>query len=202
MRVPRTIRVPNPAYYTEDRKREEVENSGYAVEDFYPEEYGKSLPDDGGWIMLLMTVKVGRELPGDKVETITVPRMSIWFAVPTTSSNGAAQAIIQTPQGAVHIWPHEYNCCDLDKFLEFSPEEGFHTHFLSSVGAFHEESLFYLRSRGIGKAQAQRMLLVTLKDPLYCWFSFDQEIADCFSEGAGTPYLFHHNHVRRAKAHA
>lgn len=72
-------------------------------------------------------------------------------------------------------------------------------HFLSpSTAGFPEEALFYLRSRGIGKAHAERMLMPVLKDPLYCYFTFAPEIAENFGEGVGTPYLHSVNHQRRA----
>src|ERR1043165_223561 len=83
------------------------------VEDYFPEDYGKQLPEDGAWIMLLMSVHVGKPLTQGKSETIEVPHLSVWFATPTVSQSGYREvrpkkAVIQTPQGEVHIWPHEY----------------------------------------------------------------------------------------------
>lgn len=121
-RITRTIRVPNPDYWTEERQRQTIEASGYEVEDFFPED------------------------------------------------------------------------------LEFSDEDGFNIHFLSENGAFDEQALFYLRSRGISKGEAQRMLLVNLKDPHYCYFTFADELRECFGEM--TKRLGPKNHERRAAAHA
>lgn len=153
-RIPKTIRTPNPEYYTESRKRQVVEGSGYEVEDFFPEDFGKKLPDEGGWIIITMTVHCGKELLDETVKHLTVPHLSVWFAVPQVAGNGAIKAAIQTPDGEACVWPHEYNLFNIGKFLEFSDEDGFNIHFLSENGAFDEAALFYLRSRGIaGRAR-------------------------------------------------
>jgi hypothetical protein len=206
--MPLDMKIPpkmtrNPAYDAWIRGNARALRSamGDCDEDYYPEDYDKVIPDDGAWIMILITVNVGRQTHDGKSESITVPRLSIWYALPNKSEQGRYQAIIQTPQGAVHIWVHEYKLCDIGKFLEFSSEDGFNTHFLSASGAFDEAALFYLRSRGIPKGEAQRMLLATLKDPNYCYFTFSEDLASNFSEGTGTPYLHAHNHARRKANH-
>lgn len=199
-RITRTIRVPNPDYWTEERQRQTIEASGYEVEDFFPEDYGKKLPDDGGWIILTVSVHCGRLMPDETTKHIDVPHLSVWFAVPQVAGNGAIKVAIQTPDGEVCVWPHEYNLFDIGKFLEFSDEDGFNIHFLSENGAFDEQALFYLRSRGISKGEAQRMLLVNLKDPHYCYFTFADELRECFGEM--TKRLGPKNHERRAAAHA
>lgn len=189
----------NPEWLESNERRQIIEGSGYAVEDFYPEDYDKKLSPDGGWIMLLMTVRVAKDPDGESEPVaITVPRLSIWYATPTVCQNGAFQAVIQTKSGAVHVWPHEYKCIDIGTWLEFSENDGLNIHFLSEGTGFDEAAMFYIRSRGIGQAEARRMLLATLKDPYYCYFTFDEAIANCFSEGTGTGYLMPHNHARRA----
>lgn len=226
--IPKTI--PNPEWTPgEDDKLQrqltidDMICRGECPEDAFPEEYDKALPDEGGWIMLLMSVRVGKVLAdGQTTKIINVPHFSIWYATPYVSNcrvrlhdiivkprgkrkgdSGYAylrQAVIQTPDGAVHIWPHEYRLVSIEKFLEFTEEDGFSIHFLSpSTAGFPEEALFYLRSRGIGKAHAERMLMPVLKDPLYCYFTFAPEIAKNFGEGVGTPYLNSVNHQRRAR---
>lgn len=194
--------IPNPDWLNSEEYREEERKKsalrGECVEDRFPDDYGKQLPDEGGWIMLLMDVKVGRQIDNERTEHIHVPRLSIWYAMPQRERHGLYQAIISTPQGAVHVWPHEYNVTDIAKWLEFSEKDGLQTHFLSTSGGFDEYALFYLRSRGIPKGQAQRMLLATLKDPNYCYFTFVPEVVACFSESAGVLYLQAVNHERRA----
>ncbi len=102
-KIPKTITIDNPAWLESYERRNQIRHSGYCEEDFYPEDYDKVIPEDGAWIMLLVSVKVGKETGIDDngammTETITVPHLSIWFAKPTVAGNGAHQAIIQTPQ--------------------------------------------------------------------------------------------------------
>ena len=184
--------IVNPEW-VEHRKQQRKENhSGYdyPYEDLYPEGRGKKLPDDGGWIIILLPVRVGTKIDEHTIKHIEVPHLSVWFAVPAMANNGELyQAAIHTPDGEVRIWPHEYQLFNLEKFLEFSDEDGFSIHFLSETGGFDEQAMFYIRSRGISKADAQRMLLPTLKDPNYCWFQFAPEFSDFFPPGTGMPYL-------------
>ena len=214
-RIPRYIKTENPAYAEHMRELARSAggfpgHGGYPEEDLYPEEYGKQLPPEGGWIMLLMAVHVGKELPDGnepdgevsasdyskhgrkvarKVEHIDLPHLSIWYGMPQVASNGLRQASIQTPQGEVRVFPHEYQITDLSKWLEFDEKDGLYIHFLREEG-LPEDAMFYLRSRGISKAEAQRMLLGSVRDPFLCWFSFHPDLAAYFGEGYGTPYIF------------
>ncbi len=192
----------SPEWMESNERRLAIEGSGSSLEDFYPEEYDKKLPPEGGWIMLLMSVRVAKDPDGESEPVaITVPHLSIWYAIPTVVSNGAFQAVIHTRDGAVHVWPREYKCVDIGTYLEFSEGDGLNIHFLSEGSGFDEDAMFYIRSRGIGQAEARRMLLATLKDPYYCYFTFDEAISNCFSEGTGTAYLMPHNHARREASH-
>jgi hypothetical protein len=206
--------IPNPEYIGSPEWEEEKEaakdwlsNAGEPAEDYFPEDFGKQLPEEGAWIMLLMSVHVGKLTTTGKTESITVPHLSIWFALPTISPNGYGghkrrKAIIQHPKGEVHVWPHEYTIVkDLTKYLEMSEEEGFYINFMSEAsGGFDVDKLLYIQSRGIPKAVAQRLLLPELKDPHFCYFTFHQAYSDMFGEGFGTPYLTTANHERRAAA--
>jgi hypothetical protein len=209
--------VLNPAYIGSEEwelEREDIKDTltsnHECIEDYFPEDYGKRIPEEGAWIMLLMSVYVGKAIGNGKSEKVTVPHLSMWFALPTLSQSGdhfgvrRSKAIIQTPQGEVHIWPHEYTVVnDLSKYLEMSEEEGFYIHFISETsGGFDEDSLLYIMSRGIPRATAQRLLLPELKDPYYCYFTFHEAYSEMFGEGFGTPYLTQANHDRRAASRA
>jgi hypothetical protein len=202
MKIPAKT-IPNPKYETWllEQRRNRLAEFGEFDEDYFPAEYGKELPEDGAWIMMLVEVRVGKRLNDETIETISLPHLSMWFAIPNKTTRGTFQAIVQTPHGSVHVWPHEYKKTDISVWLQFSEEDGLNTHFISASGAFDEAALFYLRSRGIPKGEAQRMLLATLKDPNYCYFTFSEDLASCFSEGTGTPYLHAHNHARRKANH-
>jgi hypothetical protein len=207
--------IPNPAYQASDEHRQKVvlfkdtlARMGECVEDYFPAEYGKDLPVEGAWIMLLMSVHVGKANVDGSTTHITVPHLSMWYALPTLTRHTRefdgvkmpmTQAIIHTLGGDVHVWPHEYQRVeDLTKYLEFTEEEGFHIRFLHPETAeFDRVKLFYLRSRGISEAQAKRMLLPELNNPNFCYFQFDEAYSDIFGEGCGTPYLHSGNHRRR-----
>lgn len=174
-------------------------------EDYFPEDYNKALPDDGGWITLLMTVSVS-----NGVDNIEVPHLSMWFAKPTQAQNGNImgfhpyKAIIQTPQGEVHVWPHEYAVIsEIGAYLDFADEtgsQGIKINFMHESGSFDTAKLFYIMSRGISRPDAQRMLLPELKDPHFCYFTMAQEIQYTFGEGFGMPHLLDVNHERRAES--
>jgi hypothetical protein len=197
--------IPNPAYFSDeivqmrlDQFKDSLTRWGECPEDYFPADYEKALPEEGGWIMLLMSVRVGKSV-GDSVKEITVPHLSIWYAMPTKTTHGREfdgvsmplhQAIIRTLDGDVHIWPHEYTPIDLRKYLEFTEADGFYIRFLHpETGGFDDKKLHYIRSRGISEAQAKRWLLPELNNPNFCYFEFDPEIAAVFGEGFGTPYL-------------
>lgn len=202
-RIKKTI--PNPEYQRHVdtlRKNNYDHGRDYPYEDRYPEESGKKLPEDGAWIILLMDVHVGRQIDADTYEGIDIPHLSVWYAMPNMTRQSALhQAVIQTRSGAVHVWPHEYNLFSIEKFLPFLGD-GFDIHFLAENGAFPEDAMFYIQSRGIGKAEAQMMLLPTLKDPNFCYFTFADDLRAFFPSGAGTPYLHAYNHERRKAAHS
>jgi len=220
--------IPNPAWVESEDARlqkqltiEDMIGRGEVPEDAFPEEYGKAIPESGGWIILLVSVMVGREVAEGITKSILVPHLSMWYAMPHVSTARVAmhpmgakprakdrewihlkQAIINTPDGPVHIWPREYRKIDITKFLEFSDDEGLRIHYLSDQAHVDEGSLFYLRSRGIGKGAAQRMLLGTITNSNYCYFTFAPEVTRAIGEGVGMPYLTHVNHQRRAASMA
>lgn len=195
--------------------KDAVTLSGDCVEDYFPQDYDKALPADGAWIMLITSVHVGKAIPAapkvekkpfhspelEPIETcipIELPHLSIWYAMPTVTNLSRkvgpvtvsmSQAIINTPQGEVHVWPHEYIVVkDLSAYLQFTEEDGFNIHFLNpEAEGFPDDKLFYIRSRGIPLAEARRMLLPELKSPHFCYFTFHEEYAKYFPEYTGSP---------------
>ncbi len=203
--------------------KDRLARQGQPFEDVFPEDYDKDLPETGCWIMLLTDIRVGKQTGAteESVKLINVPRLSLWYAMPHTSNcrvmlaelgNGTGrrvkqrdrdfaylrQAVINTPDGAVHVWPREYQKVDINKFLEFSDQDGLQIHYLNEDSGIDDCALFYLRSRGIDKAEAQKMLLGQLANPNFCYFTFVPEITRQFNDGAGMPYLMPINHQRRA----
>lgn len=205
-------------YFKQDIEnfKDVLATSGECVEDFFPGDYDKALPPEGAWIMLITSVNVGKALPAppkitskpfhsdelEPVETcipIRVPHLSIWYALPTVSNFSRKvgpvtmplhKAVIQTPQGEVHVWPHEYVVVkDLAAYLQFTEEDGFNIHFLNpDAEGFPQDKLFYIRSRGIPLAEARRMVLPELKSPHFCYFTLHEEYAKYFPEYTDSPY--------------
>lgn len=203
-RVPKY--VINPEYLKskeflldKEYQKHVIAQSGECTEDYFPEDYGKDLPPDGAWIILLASVHVGKPLPNGQALHIDVPHLSIWYAMPTTTTFSRElekgiklplhQAIIQTPDGEVNIWPHEYSVIkDISPYLEYTEKDGFFINFLNPDAGFDEMQLFYLRARGISLGEARRLLLPTVKSPHCCYFTFHQDYSDQLGEWYGTPY--------------
>jgi hypothetical protein len=218
--------IPNPEWTASQEAKlqkqltmDDMARRGECCEDAFPEDFDRDLPASGAWIMLLVSVRVGRQVDDRTTKIITVPHLSMWYAMPHVSNMRVMlrpmgkrtrereftflrQAVINTPDGAIHVWPHEYQKIDITKFLDLCEEDGLFIHYLSDKARVDESALFYLRSRGIAKADAQRMLLGTLTDSNYCYFTVSPEVAEVFGEGAGMPYLCHENHQRRAESSA
>lgn len=200
MAIPKMI--PNPAYLEspafarrKEAFRDALTAAGELVEDFFPEEYDKQLPETGGWIMLLTEIRVGKTVREGTTKHINVPHMSMWYAMPTLTTcfrelekvkMHMSQAVIHTPDGDVHVWPHEYTRVDIAKYLDFGEADGIHIRFLNpQADGFNVDKLFYLRSRGLGEAAAKRLLLPELATPDYCYFEFDSSITSVFGDGCG-----------------
>lgn len=208
------------ARYQKELTMDDMARRGECVEDAFPENFDKDLPETGGWIMLLISVRVGKQMDDETTKSIIVPHLSMWYAMPHVSNMRVLmhpmgktrardreftflrQAIINTPDGAVHVWPHEYQKIDTNKFLDLCDDDGLFIHYLSDEARVDDSALFYLRSRGIAKADAQRMLLGTLTNSNYCYFTVSPQAAEIFGESAGMRYLCHENHRRRAKSAA
>jgi SUF system FeS cluster assembly, SufBD len=203
MKKPKKM-IINPEWQEYQKNNEglpyDITQAGYCMEDYLPEDYGKKLPEDGGWIMLLMTVTVASPTGVE----ITVPHLSMWFALPGIANIGAVKgvypvkAIIQTPAGEVHLWPHEYNIVkDINEYLNYSEEDGVYIRFMSETGAFDKDAVFYLMARGLSRATAQQLLLGQLKDPHYCYLELHPAYGAALGEGFGMPHLTEANHSRR-----
>ena len=184
--------IINPEYAAEraEQTKDMIAVRGGFVEDYFPEEYDKKLPDTGSWILITIPITVGKEKNDGGILTIEVPRFSIWYALPASINRykelTPQKAEIQTPNGSVCIFPHEYRIVDIASYLVFTEKEGFYINYMTESAKINETWLFYLQSRGIGRAEATRMLLPEIKDPYYCYFTFHEEYHKYF-EGVGMP---------------
>lgn len=142
---------------------------------YFPEVDRKAIPQEGAWIIV-------RDVPRTELlERFEVPRLSMWRARPHVATIGARtldtavgpvvvhphQAVITTPGGDLHLWPHEYVLASNPGALIGDPDSTIHS--LGGEPVLDAEQLFYLRSRGITEHEARLMLIdqVTSTDFVY-----------------------------------
>ena len=174
----------------DEMARETVLCTAESDSTYFPEDHDKDL-GDGSWIFVV-------DPPNGSVDLdFEVPQLSMWFARPNLLNIGKIagrqpyQAVIQTPAGDLHLWPHEYVICENPKML--LGQEGVEIHSLGGDPVLDEEQLFYLTSRGIPGDVATQMLFDQIKSQSYCYVTFPDWAVEFFS-GVGTSLR---SHVRR-----
>lgn len=164
-RIPKYI--PNPEYQGSEEQREEAAALAMTLEDYWsmmPDECGCKIPPEGCWIMV-------KRPPNTE---FTVPPFSMWYALEDVRPRKSAGiyredvglayhlAKILTPRGDLWLWPGEYvPVKDVSKYFEF-PEEHIHINLLGGE-ELAPDKLFYIRSRGISKKDAIKMLIGEVK---------------------------------------
>jgi hypothetical protein len=166
---------------------------------YFPEAYEKEIPDDGCWIFVL-------EEPYTELRTrFRVPELSLWRARPHELNSGGIklggtarirdgvtvrpkQAVITTPGGDLHLWPHEYQICR-DPY-ELMSCEGAEIHEIGGEPVIDEQMLFYLQSRGIGHQDAVMLLIDQVKNNDFVYVTFPEEVTAMFA-GVGQPMWRH-----------
>lgn len=147
---------------------------GYEPSIYFPELDDKAIPEEGAWILVV-------EEPFTELrERFRVPLMSMWRARPHELNAGGLsvngfkhlpkQAVIATPGGDLHLWPHEYVIADQPMLLASDPDAVLHS--LGGQPVLDEQELFYLMSRGISRHQAVMLLFdkVSALDFMYVTF--------------------------------
>jgi hypothetical protein len=166
---------------------------------YFPEEYGKAIPDEGAWIMVL-------DVPHTELSSrFEVPVMSTWRARRHSCNFGhpqsgktvlpftPQQAVISTPGGDLHLWPHEYTIIsDVSFMIGAEPEFDMIT--LGGEPLFDDpvlaERLFYIQSRGISRHEAGLLTLNDQQAPDFVYFVMHPELAAMW-EGVGVPLWRH-----------
>lgn len=136
------------------------------IEDFMPWTVRKELPEEGAWIRVNI-------VPNTEM---VVPPFSQWFATNDFMDVDKfglqiRRVRISTPDGPLWLLPHEY--CRVDDIAQWlgREDEGIFMRMMAGEATrVDPEALLYLRSRGIGKADALLMLLGQIKSPNFCWF--------------------------------
>lgn len=179
--------IINPEWEGCEEQVEEAYSLSQAggLADFYalcPGECGAKIPEKGAWIM----VKISPHTE------FTVPVLSMWYAIedirPHSTTNGQNWhlAKILTPKGDLYLWPNEYTVVkDISPYLEF-PDDHIHIHLLGGM-PMNKEALFYIRSRGISKAEAIKMLLGDVKTQNVAFVTVHPVYQQAFTRGALPP---------------
>lgn len=140
-------------------------------EDFLP---GKNkVPEGGAWILI-------KDPPNTEY---TVPPMSVWFAEPWPHREerlSTHRVKILTPKGELGIYPREYSLIeDPGKYYEFIGQ-GMEIKFFGNEEGVPKDKLFYLRSRGISKAEALSLLIGSIKAHGVLWIEATRETVSSF----------------------
>jgi hypothetical protein len=189
--------IPNPEWESSDECKDEVAQACAAVNigskrlgagleeymSYYPQEFGLGLPETGGWVIV-------KHPPHCEY---TVPPMSIWFALNWQMDVGVRSGVhpkrikIVTPLGDLGLFPHEYALAkDIRSYIG-READGVIFHRLDGSPALPAESLFYIQSRGIKRAEACMMLLDKITDPSFGWFEIAPAYGEYFGEDWPTP---------------
>jgi hypothetical protein len=176
---------------------EEAMDAGLEAEKYFPERDGKAIPEDGAWILVL------EEPHTEMKDRFTVPPISMWRArkhevnaAAFTTRSGVKfwpqQAVITTPGGDLHLWPHEYAMATRPMELASDPDAELHS--LGGEVVLDEEKMFYLQSRGIPRSDATLMLFDTIKSLDFVYVTFPEWLTSMFA-GVGQA---HHRGSRRS----
>jgi hypothetical protein len=143
--------------------------------DYFPGE--NALQEEGDWVMV--------KTPPSTEYTVTP--FSFWFAVPWPMKGIAGHTLhrvkIKTPRGDLGLFSHEYSKIqDIGKYFEFIGD-GIDMRFFGGVEGVPRDALFYLRSRGISKSDAIKMLLSLIRSQEVCWLETRREAAEVFFRG-------------------
>lgn len=170
----------------DDLDRLFAESGGTEPATYFPEQDGKTVPEDGAWIIVV-------EEPLTELRSrFRVPLLSMWRARPYVLNSGAIvskgvkvhpkQAVITTPGGDLHLWPHEYVVVGRPMMLVCDPDAMLHS--LDGQPVLDEEALFYLMSRAIPRHQAVMVLFDTVTSLDHVYVTFPEWITDALA-GAG-----------------
>jgi hypothetical protein len=182
-----TATIPNPAFYEDEDVRSDVLAGCPDLDTLYaalPDDAQK-LPEAGAWICVMR----------EPHTEITVPALSLWFAKPfyrsrkfrvggQHSSTGGRRrwvswpllrAVVQTPEGELHLLPTEYQRLrrGISPLLD-TVGNGLTMHWLDEHAADQvDEREFYLRTRGFSRRDALTLLLPDLEDQGFVYFTTD-----------------------------
>lgn len=156
--------------------------SHYEVENAFPEDYGKELPEEGAWIRVNRPPNCEFTVP-----PFSMWRASRWFLDPDSTGLQFKRVKIITPKGNLGIWPHEY--CIVKDITEWLGHEHVYMRMIGegAESGINPDQLFYIRSRGVSRREAERMLFTQVTSQAYCWFETHPAYAQIYGLPWPTP---------------
>ncbi len=147
--------------------------------DYFPGD--QEVPKEGAWLL------VKKSPPTE----FTVPPLSIWFATPWPHQGerrNSHRVKIVTPRGDLGLYPHEYVIVkEPQKYYEFLGN-GMEMKFFGNTHGVAADKLFYLRSRGISKMEAVKLLIGSIKAHGVCWIESGADAIAAFVREADMPH--------------
>jgi len=148
---------------------------------YHPEEYNKKLPKKGGWIMVIMDIPT----------TAKPIKYSAYFAVPAPLKktiqlkygfhrNQKAdvpyyRVRIQTQEGEVHLWPHEYIYIKESAILTEEVGNSFDMIKMGGDTNYDTAKVHYLKTRGIPESLTYELLLSGVNSINHVYFKIRPE---------------------------
>lgn len=189
----------NPEWITwDDERRARAADEGWLTAAsigaepsmYFPEQDGKLISEEGAWIIVV------EEPATELMSRFRIPPLSMWRARPQELNSGRLrigsrqekitvrpkQAVIATPGGDLHLWPHEYIIVEHPMELATDPDATLHS--LGGQPVVNEEELFYLMSRGISRHDAVMLLFDSVESLDFVYVTFPEEITQLLA-GAG-----------------
>lgn len=189
--------IPNPDFYEQPQVREQMEDFCWKLDSapwkprpprgaaantpwglqhehmsHFPEDYGLEIPPDGAWIMV--------KYP--PYAEITVEPLSMFRASPIEHKGANKKlpgfrrklARVVTPDGALDLYPYEY--VRVEDITVYMGENGVETHYLNEETVIEPALLHYVMSRGISKNEAMLLLLGTITDTHFVYFTVHSDV--------------------------
>lgn len=187
----RTHYTGNTARYSFERLAEEkeaLESSPFAYDprdcEVYDPPEKKRITKEGGWAMILMAIPVQA---GEGIKENVRPGRIFYIEHDEGADeygfgpSGRYKVITKTPWGTVWMWPYEYSVMTPELMISlWQAEEIIFNPTNMEIGRFNDV-VHYVRSRGVGVADAMVMALGTLKGNVG-WFSPAEHLVQACEE--------------------
>lgn len=186
----RTLVTPEWLRWNKARKEEIADEFrdylvwiGEPEQNFFPEDFDKDLPEEGGWVFVI-------DVPHTALK-FDVPVLSIWYAVPSPGTSVEFKDVhfpnrlveIITPAGTLRLYPHEYTKCSM--LIDLLGEPGVEMNALGGRPILDEERVFYLQQRGYDMTSVIRALVGEVKQPDLMYVTLPEYAVEIF-QGVGT----------------